>query len=65
MHYPVQSSSPDGVARLGPGLVADSATQGPAIFTGQTWLFQALYLDPAGPCGSLNGTQGLDVTFAP
>jgi len=67
--YALQSAGPDGVLTLGPGIVAFSGARFPPagrIAPGDTWLLQAWFGDPSGPCGfAFNLSNGLAVSFAP
>jgi len=63
-----QSSGPEGVLILGPGIARRSlAFPVPGrIDPGETWSFQGWYRDAAGPCGSgFNLSNAVAVTFAP
>lgn len=66
---PPSPISPQGTAKLGPGIVAHTHATFPSsghIAAGDTWYFQGWYRDPLGPCGSgFNLTHGLRATFAP
>ena len=61
--YPVVKASPEGVATLGPGIVALSQALFPPeahIAPGSTWNFMHWYRDPSGPCGTTySGTNAL------
>jgi hypothetical protein len=62
------SADTDGIARRGPGIVAQTQHLPPPgrIQAGQTWSFQAWYRDPQGPCHTgTNFTNGVRVAFLP
>ncbi|MFT7676493.1 MAG: hypothetical protein ACI8QC_000464 [Planctomycetota bacterium] len=67
--FNVDHSGPSGELVWGPGLSAYAASSLPAgamLSAGATWNFQVWFRDPAGPCGSGNGTtNAVAVTFAP
>jgi hypothetical protein len=66
--FGVQNADADGVIARGPGIVAQSQGFPIAgrIGAGQTWHFQCLYRNAAGPCGSgFNLSSGLAVVFGP
>jgi hypothetical protein len=67
--FALRSSGAEGAFAEGPGLVAYSHAHFPPagqIQSGQTWHFQAIYRDAAGPCGfKLNASNALGVHFAP
>ena len=68
VRLPVSAISTDGVAKVGPGLAAQSVGTGigNVIMAGQTWNWQFWFRDPQGPCGSaFNLSNGLTVTFTP
>jgi hypothetical protein len=63
-----QNADASGVIARGPGIVAQSQSFPSAgrIAAGQTWRFQCLYRNAAGPCGSgFNLSNGLAVAFGP
>lgn len=68
LRFPVANSGPDGVAELGPGIVAASCA-GPSslcITPGSTWNFQSWYRDTGGPCGAgSNLSNAIQITFQP
>ncbi len=60
--YPVQQANASGSIQLGPGQVVSLAQGATTAFgpsPGETWYYQAVYRDPAGPCGA-----GINVTSA-
>ena len=65
--FPVASTGALGEFDLGPGIVGHASDNFPSqgqILAGQTWLFQAWYRDPGGPCGNgSNLSSGVAVTF--
>jgi hypothetical protein len=64
----VANSRPWGATVYGDGLVAKSLLlpPGAAINSGDTWSFQALYRDVAGPCGTgRNLTNSVKIGFTP
>lgn len=58
-------SGSEGVLTLGPGIVrATSQCSGCSIIPGSTWVFQFVFRDPEGPCGSFaNASSAAAVTF--
>ena len=63
-----QSTGPNGVLSLGPGVVgvSNSLPLAGHITAGQTWHFQAWVRDPSGPCGKgSNMTNAMRVKFEP
>ena len=69
LRYPVQNAGPDGVAVLGPGIVAFTVLQFPPtgqIQAGQTWTFQFWYRDPTSTCLDVfNLTNAVAIAFTP
>ena len=65
--FPVASTGPDGILKLGPGVVGyANANFGvpDLISAGELWNFQGWFRDPAGPCGAtVNTTQAFAVAF--
>ncbi|HVS18395.1 MAG TPA: hypothetical protein VMT18_07340 [Planctomycetota bacterium] len=64
--FPVVSTGPDGVLKLGPGVVdyANTTFEPDLISAGELWNFQGWFRDPAGPCGAkVNTTQAFAVSF--
>ncbi len=65
LRFPLQISN--GELVLGPGLIELARGRFPPagrIALGSTWIFQALYRDPSGPCGNgWNASNALAATF--
>jgi len=65
--YGVHNSGGAGSYSEGPGIVQLSQGFASAgrIDPGETWIFQAWYRNPTGPCATSNVTNALEVTFHP
>lgn len=65
--YPARQTSSTGEAQYGPGEIIALTGSFPSGFQpapGETWYYQALYRDPAGPCGAMfNTTNALSVLW--
>ena len=65
--YPARRASATGEAQYGPGEIIALSRSLPSGFQpapGETWYYQVLYRDPAGPCGaSFNTTNALSVLW--
>lgn len=67
LRFPVKNSGSSGQYAFGPGLSAEAQQfLGISLAPGQTWHFQVVYRDVAGPCAErFNFTNGLSITMNP